>query len=68
LRLALAGFSEIAQSRWFAWLRKQRLEVSTPTEFATVIELVISFADPLISNDPSATKWSPFQGAWSGTE
>ena len=68
LRLALAGFPEFAQSRWFAWLRKQRLEPSAPAEFATVIEFVISFADPLISNDPSATQWNPFQGAWSGAE
>ena len=64
LRLALAGFPEIAQSRWFAWLRKQRLETSAPAEFATVLELVISFADPLISNDPTATIWNPFEGAW----
>ena len=68
LRLALAGLPEIAHSRWFAWLRKQRLETSVPAEFATVIELVISFADPLISNDPSATQWNPFQRAWSGAE
>ncbi len=65
LRVALAGFPEIAQSRWFAWLRKQRLETSAPAEFATVLELVISFADPLISNDPTAISWDPFEQAWS---
>ena len=64
LRLAFAGFPEIAQSRWFAWLRKQRLETSAPAEFATVLELVISFADRLISNDPTATIWNPLKGAW----
>lgn len=35
LRPALTGFSEIAQSRWFAWLRKQRLDAAAPAEFAT---------------------------------
>jgi Nucleotidyl transferase AbiEii toxin, Type IV TA system len=65
LRVALAGFPEIAQSRWIAWLRKQRLETSAPAEFATVLELVISFADPVISNDPIAISWDPFEQAWS---
>jgi predicted nucleotidyltransferase component of viral defense system len=67
LKPALAGFPDIAQSRWLAWLRKQRLETAAPAEFATVLELVISFADPLISNDPSATTWNPFAEAWGGT-
>ncbi|MHB8816579.1 MAG: nucleotidyl transferase AbiEii/AbiGii toxin family protein [Steroidobacteraceae bacterium] len=67
LKPALAGFPDIAQSRWLAWLRKQRLETAAPAEFATVLELVISFADPLISNDPSTTTWNPFAEAWGGT-
>ncbi len=67
LRPALAGFSEIAQSRWFAWLRKQRLDAAAPAEFATVLEVVASFADPLISNDPRATTWNPFVEAWGDT-
>jgi hypothetical protein len=65
LKPALAGFPEIAQTRWFAWLRKQRLETAAPTEFATVLEAVVSFADPLIGNDPTAITWDPFEQAWS---
>lgn len=68
LKPALAGYPEIAQSRWSSWLRKQRLETSAPAEFAAVLELVTSFADPLISNDPTATMWDPFEETWSGTE
>src|SRR6185437_11369999 len=67
LKPALAGYPEIAQSRWFSWLRKQRLETSAPPEFATVLELVVSFADPLISNDPTVSMWNPFEEAWSST-
>jgi predicted nucleotidyltransferase component of viral defense system len=67
LKPALAGFPEIAQSRWFSWLRKQRLEAGTPADFATVLEVVISFADPLISNDPAAATWNPLEQAWSST-
>ena len=32
LRTALAGYAEIAQSRWVAWLRKQRLNNAIPTD------------------------------------
>lgn len=64
---ALAGFPEIAQSRWLAWLRKQRLDAAAPAEFATVLETVAFFADPVISNDPTAITWKPFEKAWSET-
>lgn len=67
LKPALAGFPEIAQSRWLAWLGKQRLHTEAPAEFATVLEVVVSFADPLISNDPAVSVWNPFEQAWSGT-
>lgn len=67
LKPALAGFPEIAQSRWFSWLRKQRLEAGTPADFATVLKVVVSFADPVIGNDPTVTMWNPFEQAWSST-
>jgi len=67
LKPALAGYPEIAQNRWIAWLRKQRLDTAAPAEFAKVLEVVVSFADPLISSDPSATIWNPFEEAWRGT-
>ena len=67
LKPALAGFPDIAQSRWLAWLRKQRLDTAAPAEFATILEVVVSFAEPLIGNDPAAITWNPFEQAWSGT-
>jgi hypothetical protein len=67
LRPTLAGFPEIAQSRWLAWLRKQRLEAAAPMEFSTVLSLVISFIDPVIGNDPTMNSWHPLEGAWTGT-
>lgn len=65
LRPALVGFPEIAQRRWLAWLRKQRLEAAAPADFASVLELVISFADPVIGDDPTMSSWSPLERAWS---
>ncbi len=67
LRPALAGLPEIAQNRWLAWLRKQRLAAAAPLEFSTVLDLVISFADPVIGNDPPVTSWNPLEGTWNRT-
>jgi hypothetical protein len=64
LRSALANFQEIAQSRWAAWLPKQRLEASAPGDFATVLELLFTFADPAIGNEPMTATWSPVEAAW----
>jgi len=48
LRTALNGYAAIAQTRSRAWLRKQRLDRTIPTDFSIVLEQVVSFADPLI--------------------
>jgi predicted nucleotidyltransferase component of viral defense system len=64
LRTALNGYGAIAQARWRAWLRKQRLDSTIPTDFSIVIEQVVSFADPLIVGDAAQSDWSPVQGKW----
>lgn len=45
---ALSGFAELAQSRWSAWRRKQRLN-HTPESFADLLEVVTAFSDPHLS-------------------
>ena len=64
LESTLIGFPEIAQSRWLAWLRKQRLESAAPEDFATVLELVVSFADPVLSDAQKMTSWNPLEKVW----
>ena len=64
LRNALNGFAAIAQTRWRAWLRKQRLDNTIPTDFSIVLEHVVSFADPLIVGNAAQGDWDPFQGKW----
>ena len=64
LRTALNGYGAIAQTRWRAWLRKQRLDSTIPTDFSIVIEQVVSFADPLIVGDAAQSDWNPVQGKW----
>jgi hypothetical protein len=65
LTSVLVGYSEIAQARWTAWLRKQKLETTIPTEFSTVLDYVVSFADPIISGQArDLGSWNPVQRRW----
>jgi len=64
LRTALDGYAAIAQTRWRAWLRKQHLDNSIPTDFSIVLERVVSFADPLIVQGGVQGDWHPIQGRW----
>ena len=64
LRTVLNGYSAIAQTRWRAWLRKQRLDNTIPTDFSIVLEHVISFTDVLIAGGIGQGNWDPVQGRW----
>jgi hypothetical protein len=44
LHSVLAGYAGLAQQRWLAWLRKNRLESTIPTEFSNVLDQVRKFA------------------------
>jgi predicted nucleotidyltransferase component of viral defense system len=63
LKVILEGYEGIAQARWLAWLRKQRLDTAIPNDFATVLEVVESFSDPLIANN-SVRIWNPATRKW----
>lgn len=64
LRTELAGYADIAQARWSAWLGKQRLDAVAPKAFSAVLEHVIAFADPLIAGDTTAAQWNPGRRRW----
>ncbi len=65
LRPVLVGYPDIAQSRWLAWLRKQRLDAVAPAEFSLVLEVVTSFADPVILGAGTAPgSWDPLNSTW----
>lgn len=66
LQTALAGYAEIAQPRWVAWLRKQRLDNTIPTQFSKVLQSVVSFADWMIESDEAPSTWDPAEGKWIG--
>jgi len=61
----LVGYSELAQTRWIAWLRKQRLESTIPTEFSAELDYVVEFADPIIGRQiTDGGNWHPQQRQW----
>jgi predicted nucleotidyltransferase component of viral defense system len=64
LRSVFAGYAELAQQRWLAWLRKNRLESSTPTDFSAVLDLVQVFADPVIVAEIHDKVWDPVRREW----
>jgi hypothetical protein len=64
LRTALDGYDAIAQTRWRAWLRKQHLDSTIPTDFSIILEQVFSFADPLIVGGAAHGNWNPGQKKW----
>ena len=64
LRLTLSGFAELAQGKWAAWLRRQLLTDRLPDDFATVVDLVVRFADPILSERATGLVWRPEQQAW----
>jgi hypothetical protein len=61
----LAGFADLRQSSYTAWLRRQGSAAGGyPTRFSTVVELVTTFADPLLADSASGQIWSPKALTW----
>ncbi len=48
LREVLTGYDRVAQARWSAWRRKQRLTNSTPEQFANLLDQVLEFVEPVL--------------------
>jgi hypothetical protein len=61
----LAGYAALAQSRWTAWRRKQRLDDRLPASFQDVLDAYVAFAGPAVAGDVAARFWNPVQRAWS---
>jgi hypothetical protein len=61
---ALDGFAPLAQARWSAWVRRQRMQDRLPLEFAELLAAVMAFADPLVGGNAGAKQWTPATRAW----
>lgn len=60
----LNGFSRIAQPRWSAWRRRQRLDARLPEGFDQVLEMLIGFADPALANGATGVTWRAMNRQW----
>ena len=60
----LAGFGGEAQTRWWRWRRKLRLEETTPETFDELLAQVVAFADPVLLGEASGHIWNPAYRSW----
>lgn len=64
LAQTLDDYEQIAQQRWTAWRRRQRLEDRLPEQFGDVLAAVIDFADPAILSSTEDRSWEPAIRKW----
>jgi hypothetical protein len=60
----LAGYADIAQNKWSAWVRKQRLTDRLNQDFARVLQDVFTFAGPAVSGAIKGLTWVHRVGRW----
>ncbi|MFA7267021.1 MAG: nucleotidyl transferase AbiEii/AbiGii toxin family protein [Candidatus Nanopelagicales bacterium] len=60
----LNGYAQIAQTRWAAWLRKQRLIDRAPIDFADLLFALYQVTDPLITDTGLTATWTPASREW----
>ena len=65
LAQVLAGMSEVAQPKWLAWRRRQRLGETTPERFQDLIDRCVIFTDPVLTGDARGLVWKPETASWS---
>jgi hypothetical protein len=59
----LGGYAELAQPRWAAWRQRQSRD-ELPFQFTNVLAEVIDLAEPAITDDLTASSWSPDDQEW----
>jgi Nucleotidyl transferase AbiEii toxin, Type IV TA system len=60
----LADYGAIAQTKWVAWRRRQRLADRTPEDFGDLLTTVVTFADPVLSGAVTAGTWDHLTASW----
>lgn len=61
----LSGYAAIAQQKWAAWRRKQKLDDLLPERFENLLIAVCDFADPVLRPDELAElAWDPVPLQW----
>ena len=60
----LLGYATLAQARWAAWRRKQRLDDRLPASFIEVLDAFVAFADPALTGSVGGLQWDPARRTW----
>jgi hypothetical protein len=60
----LAGYADLAQTRYAAWRRKQARD-DLPESFQDVLDRAFTFADPALVGTVSGQNWDPGTWTWS---
>lgn len=61
---ATAGFAPLAQGKWAAWVRKQKLTDLLPLAFSEVIVALVAFVDPVLDGSAAELVWDSTVGRW----
>jgi hypothetical protein len=64
MSLALEGYADLAQTKWAAWVRKQRLHDRVPLIFGELLSAIFDFADPLLEGTVAGCVWDPGVARW----
>ncbi len=57
-------YPALAQSRWAAWRRRPDVVAGLPEDFATLLDDVVAFIDPVTEGLASTATWSPISREW----
>lgn len=64
LDLVLAGYADLAQSRYQQWRTRHR-RAELPDRFGVLLDHVCTFADPALRDQVAGLRWRAAYGAWS---
>lgn len=67
LRERLTGYADLAQTRWNAWVRRQRLGELVPTAFEDLLNEVCKFSDPALRGQVGAKVWDHLLLEWASS-
>lgn len=59
----LDGYANLGQARWLGWRRRSNSD-HLPEQFASVLDVVIAFADPVLTGLVAGRTWDADNGAW----
>ncbi|UOX99989.1 nucleotidyl transferase AbiEii/AbiGii toxin family protein [Blastococcus sp. PRF04-17] len=63
LKDVLEGYELIAQTKYAAWRRKHSRD-ELPEQFADLLDAVIAFADPVLTDGATGGTWQPARRGW----